>query len=333
MAQTVEKAFEEFRKNYVDLDKNIVKAARDSRDNLLYNIKEFDNKDNFFDLCQDFDLHFGSFSRKTKCRELDDIDLMIGIAASNATYNNYDSWENVRITSGKVNPAQIECTNPDGTLNSKLVLNRFKKELEKLREYSRSEIKRDHEAINLNLISKDWAFDIVPCFHTVAEHDGRSYYLIPNGKGNWKKTDPTIEQERVNALTKKHSGKVRETIRLIKYWNKYGQMPTMTSYLLETMILDYFDKNNDTSDWIDVRFKDVLAYISQNIWYYVSDSKRIEGNINNLSIEEKNKLQTRANNDLNKANRAINAEVNEKDIRKSINLWRDIFGDEFPRYE
>ena len=72
MAKTVNGAFDEFRQNYVDLDPEKVALARRSRDNLLENIKEFDDKDDFFDLCQDFDLHFGSFSRKNspekKCR-------------------------------------------------------------------------------------------------------------------------------------------------------------------------------------------------------------------------------------------------------------------------
>lgn len=333
MAKTVNGAFDEFRQNYVDLNKEVVKEARNSRDNLLSNIKEFDNKDNFFDLCQDFNLHFGSFSRKTKCRELDDIDLMIGIAANGSTYCSNDNWDNVRIIAGTTNKAQIECTHSDGTLNSTLVLNRFKKELEKLREYSRSEIKRDHEAINLNLISKDWAFDIVPCFYTVKESDGRAYYLIPNGKGNWKKTDPKIEQLRADELNKKHPGKVKDTIRLVKYWNKRGKMPTITSYLLETMVLDYFEKNENTSDWIDIRFKEVLTYISNNIWNLVMDSKQIEGNINNLSWNEKYRLQIRAKNDYEKACNAISAELVEKNEEKSIRIWRDIFGDNFPKYE
>lgn len=329
MAKTVNGAFDEFRQNYVDLDPEKVASARRSRDNLLENIKEFDDKDDFFDLCQDFDLHFGSFSRKTKCRELNDIDLMIGIAANGATYNSNDAFNNVHIYVGN-NKAQRECVNNDGTLNSTLVLNRFKRELEKLRDYSRSELKRDHEAINLNLVSKDWAFDIVPCFHTVTESEGRAYYLIPNGNGNWKKTDPTIEQNRVARLSAKHSGKVRDTIRLVKYWNKWGRMPTMVSYVLETMILDYFARVDQCDNFIDCRFRSILKYIAENIFYSVYDSKNIEGNINTLTIDQKNALHTRALNDYKKACDAISAEVNEKNQAKSIRIWRSLFGDDFP---
>ena len=44
---------------------------------MLSKISEFNNQDEFFVLCEDFNLHFGSFARKTQCRELNDIDLMI----------------------------------------------------------------------------------------------------------------------------------------------------------------------------------------------------------------------------------------------------------------
>lgn len=49
MATTVNNAFSEFMKDTINLDPDIVSAARKSRDNLLANISEFDNKDDFFD--------------------------------------------------------------------------------------------------------------------------------------------------------------------------------------------------------------------------------------------------------------------------------------------
>ena len=208
MATTVNGAFSEFMKDDVNLDKDIVTKARSSRDNLLANIAEFDNAADFFDLCQSFNVHFGSFSRKTKCRELDDIDLMIGISADGATYNSDDPWDNVRITASATNPAQKECKNEDGTLNSTKVINKFKKKLVSVREYSHSDVHKSGEAVVLNLKSKVWSFDIVPCFHTVTEGDGRSYYLIPNGKGNWKKTDPLKDKEHVSATNQSKEGRL-----------------------------------------------------------------------------------------------------------------------------
>lgn len=251
MATTVNNAFSEFMTDIVNLDKDIVSEAKKSRDNLLENIAEFDDADDFFDLCQDFNVHFGSFSRKTKCRELDDIDLMIGISANGATYNSSDPWDNVQITASTSNSAQKDCARDDGTLNSTKIINKFKKKLEDVREYSRSDIHKSGEAVVLNLTSKDWSFDIVPCFHTTKESDGRSYYLIPNGNGNWKKTDPLKDKEHVTDTNQKREGRVLELIRLCKKWNKAKNAKTLPSYLLETMIINHCDEEEELSKYID----------------------------------------------------------------------------------
>lgn len=332
MATTVDTAFSKFMKDIVNLDPDITKNARDSRDNLLANISEFDDKDDFFDLCESFNVHFGSFARRTKCRELDDIDLMIGIAASGASYFEYDPWDSTRITASKTNAAQVACTSSDGTLNSTLVINKFKKMLENVREYKRSEINKRGEAVVLNLISKDWSFDIVPCFHTVKEIDGRDFYLIPNGSDGWKKTDPNIDRGAVQSINTQLGGRVLELIRLVKRWNKTKRAYTIPSYLLETLLLDYCKTQTELSQYIDFRFKDALLYVANNISKNVFDPKNIQGNINTLSDYDKIVLKQKAETDYNKACEAIVFETNDHDHQKSINKWGEIFGQDFPAY-
>ena len=331
MATTVNNAFAEFMRDVVNLDPDVVSAARVSRDNLLNNISEFDNKDGFFDLCESFNVQFGSFARKTKCRELDDIDLMIGIAANGATYNSDDSWNNVRITASTANASQKDCMREDGTLNSTQVANKFKKKLESVREYSRSEIRRNGEAIVLNLKSKDWSFDIVPCFHTVTENDGRAYYLIPNGDGNWKKTAPDKDKEHITSTNQSKNGRVLELIRLCKKWNKVKNAKTIPSYMLETMIINFADSQTELSQWIDLRFRDALKYIADNIMNPVYDMKQIQGNINNLDFWDQWSLQQKAQNDYEKACEARTQEVagNQKE---AIKKWGEILGGDFPTY-
>jgi hypothetical protein len=106
---------------------------------------------------------------------------MIGISASGATYNSSDPWDNVRITSSTTNFAQKECANLDGTLNSNKVINKFKKKLEEVREYSHSDIHKSGEAVVLNLKTKVWSFDIVPCFHTVVESIKGTFIVTKTG--------------------------------------------------------------------------------------------------------------------------------------------------------
>lgn len=331
MATTVNIAFSQFLKDTVNLNPDVTNNARASRDNLLSNIAEFDDSDGFFDLYDSYNVHFGSFARRTKCRELDDIDLMIGIAANGATYYSY-SWDNVTLTASTSNQAQIDCTDSSGLLNSTKVINKFKKKLENVREYSKSEVKRSGEAVVLNLISKDWSFDIVPCFHTVIESDGRSYYLIPNGSGGWKKTDPTIDREAIQSTNQQLDGKVLELIRLVKRWNKTKKAHTIPSYLLEALLLNYCNTKTELSDYIDIRFRDALLYVANNIMYTVNDPKNIQGNINTLSYGDKLILSQKASTDYGRACEAVKFEVDEKKYEKSIKKWGEIFGEEFPTY-
>lgn len=331
MATTVNNAFDEFMKDIVNLDPKIVSTARVSRDHLLDNIAEFDDKDGFFDLCDSFNVHFGSFARKTKCRELDDIDLMIGIAANDATYNSSDPWNDVKITASTTNCAQKDCTRYDGTLNSTQVSNKFKGKLESVREYSHSEIRRNGEAIILNLKSKDWSFDIVPCFHTVVESNGRDYYLIPNGNGNWKKTAPDKDKEHVINTNQAKDGRVLELIRLCKKWNKVKNAKTLPSYLLETMIINFADSKTELSQWLDLRFRDALKYIADNIMSPVYDMKEIQGDINNLDFSDKWNLKQKAQADYDKA---CDARVQESadNQKEAIKKWGEILGSDFPTY-
>lgn len=331
MATTVDKAFSEFMNDTVNLDPSVTQNARASKDNLLANISEFDDIDGFFDLYDSINIHFGSFARKTKCRELDDIDLMIGIVANGATYFS-KSWDNVTITANKTNQSHIDCTDDNGYLNSTKVINRFKKKLESVREYSRSEVKRSGEAVVLNLLSKDWSFDIVPCFHTTKDDNGRSYYLIPNGSGGWKKTDPTLDQEGIQRINQILNGRVLDLIRLVKRWNRTKNAHTIPSYLLETLVLNYCETQTELSAFIDIRFKNVIIYISIYINNSVYDRKNIQGDINNLSDSERRILCQKAYDDYIKACDAVNLETQEKDHKKSISKWSEIFGKEFPAY-
>ena len=331
MATTVNNAFSEFMRDTVNLDSDVVSNARTSRDNLLDNIAEFSQTDGFFKLFAGYNENFGSFARKTKCRELDDVDLMIGISANGATYNSDDLWNDVRITASESDSGQCECTRDDGTLNSTQVINKFKKKLENVREYSRSDIHRNGEAVVLNLKSKDWSFDIVPCFRTVTESDGRDYYLIPNGKGNWKKTDPRKDKEHVTTTNQENNGRVLELVRLVKKWNKVKNVKTLPSYMLETMVINFADSSAYLSEYIDLRFRDALKYIADHIFDPVYDMKDIQGDINNLSVYDKITIKQKAQVDYEKACLASEYEK-VKNHKAAIAKWGEIFGSDFPEY-
>lgn len=327
MPKTVAGAFYQFMTHTVNLMPKVVKEARASKDNLLTNIEEFREEDGFFRLWSAINIQFGSFARGTKCRPLDDIDLMIGIDAEGATYNVSDPWDNVRICPSQSSKAQNDCLSNDGTLNSTKVLHRFRSMLEHVREYEKSEIHKNGEAVTLNLISKPWSFDIVPCFQTTLEVNDRQYYIIPNGKGNWKKTDPRIDYKAVQESDKE--GRLRELIRLCKKWNKIKKCPTMPPYLLETILVDFANsQRNSLEDELPERFTKALLYIAEHILNDVMDMKDIQDDINTLTTTEGKSIQQRAIDDYEKALNVL--ECHEE--KMAVNTWREIFGQEFPTY-
>lgn len=336
MALTVDSAFSSFLKDTVNLDSEDTKRARSSRNWLVEkNIHCFpDRIDDFPRLYSEKDIYFGSFARRTKIRPLDDIDIMIGLSADGTTYGERLSG-GICLTVPESNKNLRKlCHDGTSQLNSRLVINKFIAGLKTVPQYEKAEIKRNQEAATLNLKSYDWTFDIVPCFFTCQEYDGRDYYLIPDGSGYWKKTDPRKDRDRVTSVNKAHDGNVLNPIRIMKYWNKRPTMPSMSSYLIENIILDVYDQifiSNKASQYVDREVIKLLSEIETRVMNSVYDPKGIQGNINNMSYEEKLKISRRAGSDKQKAREAARLEDNGNH-KAAIGLWREIFGDKFPTY-
>lgn len=333
MATTVVEAFKKFLNETVNLDKEETKKARASRNWLVEQIICFADEDaSFPDIYIEKNIFYGSFSKNTKKRPLDDIDIMICLKANGCTYLEYSGRVDLTVPSTKT-PFHNYVNDYTNIVNSRKVVNAFVSKLLDVSQYKNAEIKRNMEAATLSLQSYDWVYDIVPCFFTTAEWDGRNYYLIPDGKGNWKKTDPRIDQTRTSSINNFHAGHILDVMRTVKYWNKRPTMPTMRTYLLENMLLDYYGTESSVaSPYVDIELVKVFDQIHKRVYHPVNDPKHIQGNLNDLSFEEKNAISARAYADYAKAVTARQLEQ-AGDHKGSINKWREIFGDGFPKYE
>jgi len=335
MAITVNSAFNEFLRDYVNLDPQDTAKARSSRNWLMEEqIYSFTYRDLYFPtLYSEKDIYFGSFARRTKKRPLDDIDIMIALSGEGSNYYEYASGVIEISVPDSAYQLKMLCDNGTNTLNSRKVINKFKNLLDKVPQYEKADIKRNLEAVTLKLKSYTWNFDIVPCFFTKPAYSGKTYYLIPDGQGNWKKTDPRIDRDRVTEVNQNHDGNILNVIRLMKYWNKRPTMPSMGSYLLENMVLDYYSRNNHVkaSKYIDLELPKLFNYIHNHVFNSVNDPKLIQGNINNLNTTDKIKISTQAYLDYLKASDARKLE-DEGKHNLAINKWIEIFGDNFPKY-
>jgi hypothetical protein len=335
MAKTVNAAFEEFLKDYVNIDPKDTEKARSSRDWLIKEqIHSFTERDLYFPtLYSEKDIYFGSFARRTKKRPLDDIDIMIALSAEGSTYYEYSSdFIEIYVPDSAYKLKKL-CADGTNKLNSIKIINKFIALLDKVPQYQPADKHRNKEAATLKLKSYDWNFDIVPCLFTAPEYTGRTYYLIPDGQGNWKKTDPRIDRNRVTKVNQTHDGNILNIIRLMKYWNKRPTMPSMDSYLLENMILDFYSINIDSkaSSYIALEMPRLFQYIHTNIFYQVNDPKSIQGNINTLEYTDQIKIANRSSQDYLRSLDAIELE-NKGYHTLAMKTWRAIFGNNFPIY-
>lgn len=333
MSTTVIEAFNQFLRNNVNLDPGITRTARASRDWLISRIHAFEeNVEHFPMFYTEKDIAFGSFARNTKIRDLDDIDLMICLHAQGATYLTYTDHIEMTVPSSSY-PLHRHCNANTDILNSRMIINKFVSALEDVPNYEKADIKRTMEAATLKLTSYTWNFDIVPCFFTTPEADGRTFYLIPDGNGHWKKTDPRKDKDVVALVNQVHEGWVLNAVRIMKFWNKRPTAPAVPSYLFETMIIIYYLNNTSikASQFVDLEIPKLLKHVADSVSTAVPDLKQIQGDLNNLSFQDKLKIYQRANYDYGRALQARKAEA-DGDHKASIQKWGEIFGPLFPTY-
>ena len=332
MASTVNSAFDTFMKDSVRLDSGRNSIAKSSKNNLIIEIEKFPDDGKFLDYYPEYtSIDYGSFSRKTKIRPLDDIDLMIVLHAQGNWRESIDGGFRIRVRPEA--SKQIALCNP-GTdiLNSIKVINKFKEYLSKVPSYKKADIKRNQEAATLELNSYEWVYDIVPCFETAPDNFGKTFFLIPDGSGNWKPTDPRIDKSRTTTINGKQQISVLDMIRIMKYWTKRRTAATMGSYFLECLILQYYDSTTvNSSTYIDVELPNLFAYVYHQIHQSLNDPKGFQGDLNKLTWDERNSIQERAKLDYHRSVAAREFETNGKQ-KESIEKWREIFGPEFPIY-
>lgn len=328
MAKTVNSSFTEFNKDYVNLDKDKTTTARSSRDWLYGQLNNFPVNDDTFPLnYEDRHIKFGSFARNTKIRELDDIDLIYCLHANDAYYSKSSLYGNRYFLHTENAGKRLKDLSNDNYLNSIKVVNKFVSSLSNISQYKSAKIHRRQEAATLNLTSYDWTFDIVPAFYTTS-----GFYLIPDGNGYWKSTNPELDHQYTSSMNKKHAFSVHQLVRTLKYWNKRAQMPTMSSFLFENFVLNFAESKSELSTHIDINLINFWYYLKTAVYNDVNDPKGIDTNINQLSYEEKNKISAKANDAYTKGYEAYRLETEDKNQSSAINKWGEIFGNDFPQY-
>lgn len=328
MAKTVNTAFQEFNKDTVNLIKERTDKARNSRDWLIKQLVNLPSSvESFPRLYDDMHIKFGSFARNTKIKPLDDIDLILAFSADGAQYSTIEYGKTYCMVVPDSATNLKNLCGDDGCLNSIKFVNKLVASLQGIDAYSSADIHRRQEAATLKLSSYEWNFDIVPAFYT-----NTGYYLIPDGSGKWKASDPRVDQQNATTINQKHDGAILQIIRTLKFWNRRASMITIPSYLFENIVLDYLNSQAEVNRYIDINLINFWSYLRLGIYSSVNDPKGFQGDLNLLTMEERSRVSEKARAAEEKGREAWRLETVEKDQEKSINKWREVFGEEFPKY-
>lgn len=225
----------------------------------------------------------GSYERDTMIRPLDDIDIFVVLDES--------YWKD---DFGVMRKPQS-------------VLDKIKDFLNDQNDY-KGKVRQDRPCVTVELSNK--SFDILPAFEQI---EG---YLMPNyNLESWIPTYPKILTENLKNAHRDYSYKLKDIIRVIKYWNKLnGKM--IPSFHIEEVAIKIF------------KFK-IFENFEKSIreWFEKAEC--------NLEIN-KFKSNTQYDDFKNKLNRTKTKLQNAKEFLDKDNqyeakkIWKDVFGKEFP---
>lgn len=159
------------------------------------------------------------------------------------------------------------------------------------------------------------------------------FCLTADGAGDWKATDPRIDQDLVTTINQNYEGRALQLIRTLKYWNRHNSSYTMGSYLFEQFVINYIKTQSELSQWIDIDIVKFFNYLSVHIHDSVMDPKGIQGNLNKFTFDQRKLISDKASWAYKKSEEAYKSETQENNQEKAINKWREVYGSNFPKYE
>jgi predicted nucleotidyltransferase len=235
----------------------------------------------------------GSYARGTQIRQARDIDVLMPLAYANwATHENDSAAVLRRVRDAIVTP------------------------------YSQSTISTAGVAVVMHMTEFD--IDVVPVFHRTG-----GGYLMPNGQGRWKSTNPDHHV----ALTEAHArgnAAFRPLVQLMKYWNlRNGHL--LRPFHLEMLVERIWRigrSNGNYSRAMTYTFTALPSLIQSAF----SDPWEPGGRVDTyLGAPVRIELIHRLNQD---GARAVVAEqfLTGLDARNAIAQWKSIFMEGFPEY-
>lgn len=193
--------------------------------------------ENLPDILEGHEFLFGSAMRGTQTAPFDDVDFMLVLDGSTLA-----AFENGRqvgraVGKGKAYNTVLSPSYRDvhGLVSSRKIMDRIRAVIGD--SYTRSEIRKDGQAINVWLDSYGFGIDVVPAFK-ITGHDAGDHYYIPVGKDSdgWRSTNPHADLTAFEREDTRLAGRLRQTARLMRKWNELSNSERLSGFHVDALV-------------------------------------------------------------------------------------------------
>lgn len=191
----------------------------------------------------------------------------------------------------------------------------------------RTGARRNGQAVTLHY--KTWPnVDIVPVSKTLNTDGSVSHYNVPDSNTDtWIKSRPKSFASAIEAKSVECGSKFRRIIKMIKHWNRFhGDF--LSSYHIEVLAIKVFSGHMSDMSWnIFKFFLEARELLATFLWYDTGFADDY------LSWTDRQEVLKRFDKAIEKSRMAwFYTFIPNDDHKAGIELWQQIFGNEFPNY-
>lgn len=191
----------------------------------------------------------------------------------------------------------------------------------------RTDVRRNGQAVTLHY--QTWPnVDIVPVSQVTQGEGIVVYYNVPDSNTDtWITSKPKDLAAEIDSKSSECGNNFRRIIKMIKHWNRIHS-DYLQSYHIEVLAIKVLTGNLDDTSWHVFQFFDNARKLLENPLYYdtgLADTY--------LSWPDRQEVLKRFDTAITKSRDAWYRTygVNEDD-KGAIEIWRQVFGGEFPAY-
>jgi hypothetical protein len=191
----------------------------------------------------------------------------------------------------------------------------------------RTGTRRNGQAVTLYY--RTWPnVDIVPVSRVVNDDGSVSHYNVPDSNtDNWIASRPKKHATEIGRKSSECGFNFRRIIKMIKHWNK-AHSNYLRSYHIEVLALSVFDANLDDTPWnVFQFFEKARPLLASNLWHELGFADSY------LSWADRTEVLKRFDTAIVNSRSAWHKTYGVNDDHKgAIEIWKQMFGDQFPAY-